>query len=457
MPAPDARVPSAALAGAAVVVAALAAACGRPHPRPPVDPPEGISIAVYDALEEGFAVIDDRRTIEVTGRRVLLDRIDPGAALPTLVIEPLGASRGALAIEQCARERLRPDPTEAPRPALVPAPKPADADAAEPAPDLQAEGVASPLVACTVTGAPGRHRVRVHYVARPYRFEARHEIAMTAPDRATISTRFTLPTPAWGARAEVVLHDGAPGGGEPPREVGRGSVALDGGTAVLAVPPREVPARVVRVYDGMTRHAGIEKTDLAWGRDSQHDVGVMLLLEDPRLLRATAHVRISLGGGDTYEIGTFAGSDWAESSETAGQRALRAQLEEGVMGRSRAARPVPTPQAPSPAVRAAPPAPAEGPRRLLLGLDPLLRGTRKRSLDRATGASLADRVELTVSNTGGEPREVWIEEPLRPAKRREIARAHPIKPETVGDVARARIVVGPGKIERLGFTVRYTF
>jgi hypothetical protein len=103
--------------------------------------------------------------------------------------------------------------------------------------------------------------------------------------------------------------------------------------------------------------------------------------------------------------------------------------------------------------------------RLPLWIEPLVRGTRKRTTERTgrtgrSGGSLADRVELTVSNLGTEPREIWIEEPLRPARRRELLRAREsagVEPELAGDVARAKVVVAPGQIERVGFTVRYTF
>jgi hypothetical protein len=448
-----------AAAGAAVLALAAAAGCGPPPARPVVDPPDGISIAVYVGAQRGFAVIDDRRTIEVTGRQVLLDRIERSAALPTLVIEPLGAARGALAIEPCAREQLRFDPT-----GLRPAPR-AEPAAAGPAPAGPGEGsgdegAPSPLLACTVTGAPGRYRVRVHYVAAPYGFKARHEIAMAAPDRATISTRLIVPTPAWGARGELVLYDGVPGSGDPPREIGRGMATLDGGVAVIALPPREVPARLVRVFEGMTHHAGIDQADLAWGKDSHHDVVVMLELDDARLLLAPAHVRIALGG-DTYEIGTtYAVDDPARLPELPpGDMASR---------RPELSQPVPQVSAPSPPPSSPPAAPSEAaaarPKRLPLWTDPLLRGTRRRFVDRGEprsrgerGSSLVERFELTVSNLGGEPREVWIEEPLRSARRRELSRARPARPELTGDVARLKVIVAPGQIERLGFTVRYTF
>jgi len=444
-----------------VVCAALAGACGRPRAPQIVDPPEGISLAVYARDGQGYTVVDDRRTIEVTGRRVLLDRIDLAAALSTLVIEPLGAARGALVIEQCARERLRVDPAEAPpaaanRPAQAAAGSEARiSEAGAPDPAELDEGVASPLVACTVAGAPGRYRVRVHYLAASTGFQTQHEIAMLAPERAAISTRLTVPTPAWGARGELVLYDGVPGAGDPPREIGRGAATLDGGTAVIAAPPREVPARLVRVYDGMRRADESEQTEPAWGKDSQHDVRVLLELDDPRLLPGRAHVRLADGGGELDMLGTA----YTPGDPTGAAAFPTTELESGRMGamrpRSReGSGEPPARRAPAPAAPA--PAPA-GPRRLPLWIDPELRGTRARVTERAPGASLADRVELTVSNRGAAPREVWIEEPLRAARRREIVRARPARPELVGGFARLKIVVGPGQVERVSFTIRYTF
>jgi hypothetical protein len=59
------------------------------------------------------------------------------------------------------------------------------------------------------------------------------------------------------------------------------------------------------------------------------------------------------------------------------------------------------------------------------------------------------------------PREIWLEEPLRPARRRELVRVRPTRPELTGDTggatARLKVTIAPGQTERLGFTVRYTF
>jgi hypothetical protein len=391
-----------------------------------VDAPEGISIAVYAAAGKGYAVVDDRRAIEVTGRRVLLDRIDRSAALPTLVIEPLGVARGALVIEQCARERLRAEPAAVKVKTKAPDLEELAGAAEAAGPD---EGMASPLVACTVRGKPGRYRVRVHYVAAAAPFLTKHEIEMTAPDRATVSTRFAVSMPAWGARGEVVLHEGVPGAGDPPREIGRGPATFDGGTAVIALPPREVPARLVRVFDGMQRTALVDRTDAAWGKDSHHEVRLMLELDDEKLLAGPAHVRLAIGG-EVHELST---AYTTEEPLSEVEKVLGATAAEPVKPASTLTR------------------------RLPLGSDPLLRGLRRRTIDPFAGASLADRLELSVANMDSEPREVWIEEPLRPAKKREITRARPAKPEIAGDIARHKVTVAPGQIERLGFTVRYTF
>ena len=301
--------PAAAPAALAATALVAGLGCRPPHPAPVAAvPSEGISIAVYAGKGRSYAVVDDRRTVEVTGRTILLDRIEPGAALATLLIEPLGPAGAALAIDQCARERLAvgPGPAAAPRPGSA---------ARSPAVPVPAS-VPSPLVACAVTGRPGRYLVRVHHVAASIGFRTQHEIAMTAPDRATVSTRFVVSAPAWGGRAEVVLHDGAPGAGEPPRVLARGTITLDGGAAVIALPPRDVPARLVHVYDGMTRGSIADRTDAAWGRESHRDVRAMLELDDAQLLPAPAYVRIA-AGDDVHELRTAYAPDAPSPAEDA--------------------------------------------------------------------------------------------------------------------------------------------
>ena len=92
-----------------------------------------------------------------------------------------------------------------------------------------------------------------------------------------------------------------------------------------------------------------------------------------------------------------------------------------------------------------------------LFVDDELRGLRARYVDLGDSASLAERLLLGIASTAAEPREVWIEEHLRPARRRRIERAWPGKPVLAGDVLRSKLVVKPGAIERIGYTIAYDY
>ena len=344
----------------ALVAAFALAACHAQHLAAPRLPP-GITIAVYD----GFAVVDDRRDVEVGGGTLALDEIDPGAALASLQIE------SDLAVGACHRERA---------------------------------AHAAGSVHCDVSGTPGRHRVRLVYVSTALRYRVEHAITV-AGAHARVVSRFAVEVPAWGSRAELVLFDGAPGGDHAPREVARGTARLDGTTAVLATSEREVPATVRRVYDGALR-GDLPPTDAAWGRESQPLVWVWLELDGVSLARGP--VRVHLGDRDVLVPGE-------------GIRAERHQL------------------------------------RLPLFVDDELRGLRARYVDLGDSASLAERMLLGIASTAAEPREVWIEEHLRPAHRRRIERAWPVKPVLAGDVVRTKLVVKPGAIERTGYTIAYDY
>jgi hypothetical protein len=100
---------------------------------------------------------------------------------------------------------------------------------------------------------------------------------------------------------------------------------------------------------------------------------------------------------------------------------------------------------------------AGAPLRLPLWVDESLRGTRVRVVEYNDGASLAERYMFSIANTGDTAREVWIEEPLRKATRRRLARAWPTKPTAANDVLRGRLVVRPGGLARAGFTMTYEF
>jgi hypothetical protein len=394
-------------------------------------PAEGISIMVYAAgpgsavtgprRESAFGVIDDRRYVEVTGSSITLDRIDPGAALPSLVIEPIPrAGEPALHVGACVRERI--DPGAEALQQLAQArvdrtrkPTPGDDEDSWPVEDPVAPttpvGVLSPVVRCAVTGRPGRHLVRVLYVSPSISYRAQHEItvaASTTEAQATIATRFALVTPAWGQRAEVALFDGLPGSTEPPREVAHGTVVLDGGTALLSLPPRTVPARLRRVFDGAIREREVAPTDATWGKESQRAVWMWLELDDARLPPGPVRVHVELAGEPARDA----------IVPVAARERHQTTL------------------------------------RLPLWVDEALQGVRRRWLDRADGASVAERFQLSVSNASDAPREVWIEEHLRPAKHRELVRASPTKPVLAGGVARSKLVVPPRSTEQITYTIK---
>ena len=267
----------------------------------------------------------------------------------------------------------------------------------------------SPVLRCAARGRPGRYLVRLLYVSGLLGYRAQHDIAATAPGRATVVSRFAIVTPAWRTRADVALFDG--GVGSAPREIARGAIELDGSTAVLATPPREVTARLRRVYDGgVRRPEGPDPDDPRWGRESHPAVWVWLELGDlaDRLAPGPVHARVELAGEPVRDIDVPA----------AGRRRRGAEL------------------------------------RLPLWIDEALRGKRNRWTEAPDDRVRSDRFLLSIANLGDTPREVWIEEPLRPA-RPTITRAWPRAPELGPHRLRLPLTVAPGATERAGFAIEY--
>ncbi len=403
-----------------VIAGVILAACRSPRPVEVIaTPAPGIAMAFYQAGGKAYTVVDDRRWVEIRGGMLLLDQIDPGASLPSLVIEPLGG--GALVVGQCDRDRetqkLPPDALlerygawQERRRGRAAA---GDVDAEpEPAPDGTIT-VVSPVVRCTIPngGTPAKQLIRVLYVSTSLAYHAQHDITMTFGDRATIATRFAIATPSWGGRADVTLFEGLPGGDKPTVELARGSLTLDGTTTVLGAPPRETRASVRRVFDGAIRTGVGNATDPSWGRDSVHAVWLWLELDGVALSPGPTHAHLELPGDAVRDIEVPA----------AGRVESRAGT------------------------------------RLPLWIDDQLRGIRNRSVTGSDGASLADRFQISISNLGAEPREVWIEEKLRPAKRRTIKSSWPSKPVLGADVARTKVTVKPGGTERVGYVIDYVF
>lgn len=402
----------------AAFVLLLAAACRHPRPTERIATPgAGISMAVYQSAGKSYTVVDDRRFVEIRGGLLLLDHVDPGAALPSLVIEPLGASR--LIVGQCDRDSethaLSTDDAlerygawQARR-----AQRLEDGDVsvdAEPGPDNSLTVISS-VVRCSASGPSGKQLVRVLYVSSQLGYRAQHDIKMVTSDRAIVSTRFAIGTPAWSGRADVRLYEGLPGADKPPVELARGTLTLDGSIAVLGAPPREVVARTRRVFDGAIRNGVGDANDPAWGRDSVHAVWVWLELDGATLSPGPTHAYLELPGEPQREIDVPSAG---REDTTAGTR-------------------------------------------LPLWIDDQLRGIRKRSVTGSDGSSLADRFTVSVSNLGTESREVWIEERLRPAKRRTITTGWPTKPALGADVARTKVTVKPGGTERVRYVIAYVF
>jgi hypothetical protein len=407
------------------LVLVLTVACGGTHaPReaPTAAPTRGITIAIYRGAERGYGVVDDRRTVEVAGGTILLDRIDPGAALASLVIESLGEPR--LRVTSCVRERIDDSAealaqlAEARGQTIVLR----DMDDAIPERFQFEEGrggapaavpdpaVLSPLVRCRVAGRDGKYFVRVLHVTSAFAFDTRHDLVMTEATRAIVTTRFAFVTPPWlGQRARLSLFEGVPGDQTPPRALATESVILDGSTSILAGAPRAVAAQLRAIYDGIALDDDVDTKpdDIVWGRASHHRVWQWLELAVP-LARGPVRAHVE-AAGHTRDLEIAA-----------------AVLEHG----------------------------ADDTTRVPLWIDEDLLGTRTRTIERADGVTITDRLQLAVANLGEAPREVWIEERLRMPKPRRFVMGRE-RPQIVGDRMRFKLSIAPGKTERVGFTVDY--
>ncbi|MBA3455325.1 MAG: hypothetical protein H0T42_19695 [Deltaproteobacteria bacterium] len=421
----------------ACLVAVLGALGGGAGCRPPpvieniATPPVGVSVALYQDGETSYGVIDDRRWVEVTGTALVVEDVDPGAALPSLVIEPLGTT--SLTVGQCAREHVSypadasdaileklttqlAETRELVR-ALGGDPEDDSNDEPDVDPDAASEPPPAPAplvmstLRCQVTGAPGRHLVRLLYVSPGSGYRAQHDITMTASDRATVATRFAIETPAWSGRADVTLFHGLPGGQQAPKPIARGSVRLDGSTAVLAASPRELRAQLRWIYEGAIRVQRVAETDAMWGRDSYRAVWVWLELEDSELPPGPVHAHVEAPGEAIRDVVVPAG----------GREAVGPMV------------------------------------RLPLWIDDSLHGMRTRVVMGADGASLADRFVISVANKSSTAREVWVEERLRTTKRRTLRSGWPTKPTLSHGRARTKLLIKPGAMERTGYVIEYVF
>jgi hypothetical protein len=364
-----------------------------------------VAIAIYADGEIGFGVVDDRRRVTIANGTLVLDRIHPEAALPSLVIESADPS---LVIGACMRQRSD-TPDSLTQLALRKPGKRVGSDADEmlvtPASD-----VLSPQVRCSATGASGVHLVRVLYVAPAFRYRATHDVAMKQADRATITTHFTIPTPAWQMSADVTLFERLPGGEDPPKQIAAGTIKLDGSAATLALPARSTTARVLTVFDGGVRDDVTPMTDPSWNRESKRAVWTMLELDDRDLIQGVARVHLALPGQNPQDL-VIAATD----RERIGKQTLRLPLQ----------------------------------------VVHILSGFRRHWFEQLGDGHFAQRFELSVTNVDIAPREVWIEERLRPVRGRKLLRSWPTTFAIEKHAIRVKVVVPPNKTERIGFTVEY--
>src|SRR3569623_2449772 len=421
----------------------IAGSACHAHPRtsaPAAPGAAGVAISLYSNgdASTAYGVVDDRRWVELGGSELVLEQIDPGASLASLVIAPLDAA--PLALERCAREAL---PVQAPPPAkvapppkrrvlshaqalaearraiearvrslLMPAPAPSPSVVDLPDHAEVARPVVAATVRCTVAAAPGRHLIRILYISHALGYRTQHDLAMTAADRAHLVTRYAFATPAWHAHADVTVLDGMPGGDKLPTALARGPVALDGSIAILAAPPRDIAASLRRIYDGAVSTPGVDIADAAWNAESTHAVWVWIDLA-ATLAPGPVHAHVVLADEPARDV-DLPGT-------------LRAVHGDHV--------------------------------RLPLWLDTTLAGSRMRYADPSidAGETMSERLLLSISNLGDQPREVWVEERVRRARHRKLERAWPQRPIAAGDIVREQLEVKPHAIARLGYTVTYEF
>ncbi|MDQ3298721.1 MAG: hypothetical protein M3619_19210, partial [Myxococcota bacterium] len=189
-------------------------------------------------------------------------------------------------------------------------------------------------------------------------------------------------------------------------------LTLDGGTTVLALAPRELAARLRRIYDGAILDSGVPAANLMWRAESRRAVWMWLELTETaatQLPAGTLHAHIAIAGEPVREARVP-----ARGRERSGELS-----------------------------------------RWPLWIDESLRGARTQIVDHADGVRMTVRLQLAVGNLGEAPRELWVEERLSPARRAEITHAWPSAPELTRRVVWYKLVLAPGATRRLGFTVNY--
>jgi hypothetical protein len=394
------------------------AACARERVVPPSTAPGGVAIAIYQRDDQAYGVVDDRRWIDVAGDSVVLERVDPRAVLSSLMIEVISAPvAGTPELGACLRDRIPSGAGPDDGPGGVDEENEdedengGDADGDDDdavAIDAAEEPRYTPVLRCAVRSGRGRALVRLLYIVPQLGYRTQHDVTMLAPDRATVSSRFTIATPGWGTRVEVALFDGMPGGDPPPRELARGMIAPGGGIAIVAAPARTVTARLRRIYDGAKPQTEyVARYPEQWRHESHPAVWVWLEL-DTALADGPIRAHIALAGQPVRDLDLPA------------------------RGRRHAAA-----------------------LQLPLWIDERVRGRRHSRAEQDNG-TISDAIAFSIGNTGDAAVEVWIEEVLRPVGRKTIRRAWPGEPVLIKkNLVRLPVTVPAGKTLRAGFAIDY--
>jgi hypothetical protein len=463
---------------AAVAAAALAGLAGCPgggggtDPRTPGAARDGLTLTYYidrkfepRAPEAGFAVmpaptpiaedtttrlvvVEQRQWVDVVAGQTLdLERIDDGADLESLVIEPLAG--GGLELGTCARDSvvsaLRAEQTmwvgrqveivldggataagtiaaiRGDQLVLVDAAGATTAVSTNRWRAIRLVGGDS-LVRCLVTSGEGRRLVRVVYTTTALGFHAEHtmRVALAADGTGTaeITPRFTVDTPAWQLTADVALYDGMPGGARAPREVFRGPVTLTGESVVVAAPMQRAAARLEAVYRGAIPIPNEAATDPYWRQQSTLDVWDWLTLDLGDATLPPGRITMEIArAGDAVPEPAIAEPDALELVDPADRSRVRIKL-------------WPVPE---------------------------LRGSRMKTNLSSVTSQLRESILFAISNSGDRPRDVIIEEELRPARTRAVLRPFPKKPTVRDGVLRIRLRAMPGAAAHAGYVLDYQF
>lgn len=433
------------------------AACpsGRGPDHPTGSSQEGLSLTYYadrKATPEAttvdhMLVVEQRRWIDVGADKTLdIDQIDDGADLESLVIESL-SNPGGLVLGGCSRDLISLHGAETSwigrkgeitvdhgRTATGTVTAVQDGkvllagdDGTVTAIDMQ-EARSFRLIGggsrvrCQVESGAGKQLVRVVYTTPGLTFASEQQMVVKVDAKgkgtAAITPRFTVYTPPWQIVADVSLYDGVPGGAHPPHEVFHGPVTLTGDAVIVAGTTKTVPAEVLSIFRGAISYPGEPPHDTNWHYNSTVDVWDYLELDlgDDTMPPGRVMLEVSQGD-DPVPQPAILEADAIEMVDPASDQTGRIRI------------------------------------KLWQASD--LRGQRQKWTMSTLDTGMVESVLCSVANGGSRPREVVVEEEMRPARRREVDKPFPRKPTVRNGILRTRLTVPPGGLGRVGYVLNY--